>query len=484
MSYSAVSLRLKSPPKIVTLGIAITCLFGLFSSNVALTIAAALLVPWFFVLLWRPGEPPILLLALGYQWLQVTIKIFNADLIGVKLNEIATYSGDLELAVWLSIFSLAVLALGMRLGTGGARPLNRAVCRQQATRWSVRKLWWLYIASMLIALGLRQGAFVVPRLTQLALAFAALKWALFFVFVYSSLLQKRHKTLLISAIAIELVIGVSGYFAGFKTVFFVLIIAMLTARTKFSVKTITASTALIVSLLFLSLVWTVVKQDYRPYLSGGQRAQIIVQTFPDRMRTLVRMIGDVEGPDIISAVQVVADRASYIDFFGRVTTVVPEYLPHENGQLWLNAFTHITKPRLFFPDKPPLPGDSEITNTYTGLHVAGARLGTSVSIGYVAETYIDFGPYWMYLPILALGFLWGLMYRYLVSLRSVPIAFGYGLAVTVLLPVLLFETMIVKLLGGIIIGFLVAIFTQKLLIPRVVPFLRGSKDTERVYGAL
>ncbi|HPW33916.1 MAG TPA: hypothetical protein PLF92_13510, partial [Arenimonas sp.] len=52
---------------------------GLLSSNPALTVASLAVLVIFFEVFWRPGEPPILLFILGYQWLQASILVFYGD---------------------------------------------------------------------------------------------------------------------------------------------------------------------------------------------------------------------------------------------------------------------------------------------------------------------------------------------------------------------------------------------------------------------
>jgi len=176
---------------------------------------------------------------------------------------------------------------------------------------------------------------------------------------------------------------------------------------------------------------------------------------------LFDMVSELEKEDMGSALQDMADRISYVDFFGRAIVMVPSRIPHEDGELWGGALRHIFMPRLFFPDKPPLRNDSEITNYYTGLMFSGEAEGTSISIGYVAESYIDFGGFWMFAPVLALGYLWGSMYRYFLTRPRSPLIIGYGLSVAVLLSAILFETTNVKLLGGVVTSFLVAFVVQK-----------------------
>ena len=104
---------------------------------------------------------------------------------------------------------------------------------------------------------------------------------------------------------------------------------------------------------------------------------------------------------------------SYVQYFALTMVNVPTSMPYEHGALWAGAIRHIVTPRIFFPNKAVL-DDSERASLYTGMAVAGAEQGTSIGIGYMAESYVDFGPIGMFLPILFLGIFYGLMYRYFV----------------------------------------------------------------------
>src|SRR5207244_1025318 len=105
---------------------------------------------------------------------------------------------------------------------------------------------------------------------------------------------------------------------------------------------------------------------------------------------------------------------------------VPARIPHENGGLWLAAVEHVLRPRLFFPDKAEI-DDSKRTNYYAGVRVGTSDKGTSIGIGYIGESYIDFGVIGMFAPILALGAFYGFIYRFFAQgLR--PILIGFSIA--------------------------------------------------------
>ena len=97
---------------------------------------------------------------------------------------------------------------------------------------------------------------------------------------------------------------------------------------------------------------------------------------------------------LILSVDQLLRRLTYVDFFAVVLTYVPSQMPHENGALFWDAVSRPFMPRLFFPDKEVI-DDFVRSNLYTG-GVAAISEGTSISLGYVAESYIDFGAVGMF----------------------------------------------------------------------------------------
>ena len=151
--------------------------------------------------------------------------------------------------------------------------------------------------------------------------------------------------------------------------------------------------------------------------------------------------------------------------FARVISTVPRYLPHEEGKMWWTAVRHILMPRLLFPKKPALPSDSELTSRYTRTVLASSKQGTSISMGYMAESYIDFGMFGMFVPVFLCGLLWGGMYRYF--MLNVPDRLiAYGMVTALLANANQFEIHSVKLLGGMLMNFLVFATVAKFVLPK------------------
>src|SRR5262245_22637696 len=55
------------------------------------------------VLLWRQGEPPILLFTFAYPWLQGSVAIFHANWLDLDVNDYAPYQGDMHSAIVMSL---------------------------------------------------------------------------------------------------------------------------------------------------------------------------------------------------------------------------------------------------------------------------------------------------------------------------------------------------------------------------------------------
>jgi hypothetical protein len=141
---------------------------------------------------------------------------------------------------------------------------------------------------------------------------------------------------------------------------------------------------------------------------------------------------------------------------------VPSRIPDEQARLCDGSSVHVFTPRLFFPDKPVV-SDSERTRLYTGVQVAGTEENTSIGIGYVGESYIDYGPAGMFVPIVVLGVFYGLIYRCFV-IRSRHKLLGSAFAVSVLiLSAYEIETSNIKIVGGIVVAVLATTLVYKMM---------------------
>jgi hypothetical protein len=206
--------------------------------------------------------------------------------------------------------------------------------------------------------------------------------------------------------------------------------------------------------LTLGVAWTAVKIDYRSFVSGGEKAQVVTVGYLERISMLAEMLRQLDGNAMADASEKLLQRIAYVDFFGVVLDAVPGVLPHENGALCWDAISRPFMPRLFFPEKTAI-DDSVRTNYYTGLDLPTSEEGTSVSLGYMAESYIDFGAAGMMVPIFGLGLLLGRFYRWMLR-RDPSRLLGMALATATIFGASFLESSITKVFGGLVVAMLVS----------------------------
>lgn len=443
-------------------------LFAISSENTLLTLAAFGLVPVFFKLHWSPGQFPILLFILGMQWLQATMKIFHANVIGEPVENLFV-SSSITQAIWYSMAGLFVLALGMRAGVGVRSRTVHTFNR--INKFSLRQLWFAYLVSILAGILLKAIVFAIPQLTQILLPLLNIRWVFFLLLLTSVLLKRKGYQLIFIAVAFEVIIGFTGYFSQFKTVFYYLLVGYFAIRPRFGKREAILGSVMLSLVLLLSLFWTSVKVDYRVFLNQGTGQQTVDRTVEERFAWLGSAVFDDSKSSIGDSAEKLATRIAYTDFFGYTIMWVPSRVDYQYGAVWGAALRHIFQPRLLFPDKPRLPSDSEQTMQFTGQLLASGEQGTSISIGYMGESYIDFGFPGMLVPIFLVGLMYGLIYRYFISRES-----GNGIAsalvVVCLMGVIQLEMHSVKLLGSVVMTFIVYALSLKFIVPLFLPFLK------------
>ena len=276
------------------LAVWLIALLGLLTPNPLLTTAGIGVLPVLAALLWRPGEPPILLLVALNQWLQVFVPVLRADLAGQRVGE-DIHLPEMELAAWLGLLAVVALAFGMRLGAGrGAAPEGGAI-----DRWGPQvkgsRLAAAYVAALALALALPEIAWLAPSLRQPVLVLGGLRWMAVFIILWLAATRSDLRLLAAIVVLVETIIGLGGYFSDFKTVYVLGAVALLSVRSRSS-RIAWAGLAVVgVLAIGLGVVWQAVKLDYRPFLSQGERSQAVLVSPAERYGFLVERTLDAGG---------------------------------------------------------------------------------------------------------------------------------------------------------------------------------------------
>jgi hypothetical protein len=409
------------------------------------------------------GHAPVVPLALTFQWTQVTCGIYYYALTGRELQ--AMYASDYRRMVLLGLGCVAALALGLGAGLRLGRTRFREQGGKASFAFSWRSLFLAYVASTLLNGVLHEVAWSVPGLTQGLLAIGYLRLGALFL-LFRRLVSPRFRSEWIAGLlAIEVMLGFTGYFAGFREPLVIFALALIET---FDVRSLAhwMRVGLVGALgILLGTVWIGIRTTYRAEVDEN-----VAESRAERLERVGALSSAWFGSELGSIAEDVdnlVDRMWTIYYPALAVSRVPAVLPHDDGAILLSAITHLMMPRILFPDKGVLQSDSELVRKYTGIFVAGPDQNTSIAFGYAAESYVDFGVPLMFVPSLVFGLMMGSLYRALFHyIRRRELAVGFA-CVLFWISLYLFERSWVKTLGTtgtilIYLGGLVWLLDQKL----------------------
>lgn len=424
---------------------------------------------------WRENETKNLLINLVLYWAVVAILIPYADIIGKPLDQLYVFGkSDITTASWIGLTALFFYLLGIQFSIKSILAVDQDVIRALFSQYNGRKIILTYVVISVFAVLVQKIILFVPG-GQILLTVTFLKWVLLTFLIVHTVVVDSNRFLVVLIVSIEILLSFSGFWAAFKDYIIVAIAAFLLISPRFSIRTYLLLTGVLAITFFLSVIWTYSKGEYRKYLTGGERTQVIVQQ--DQFNNLRKFFEIVQNDfsaenfktSFYAGLDNLIHRISYVEFLALTMKHVPAQRPYENGELLKNAFEHVFKPRFLFPDKKPI-FDSELTSAYTGIQFSGAEQGTSFSLGTVSESYIDFGKIFMFIPVLFFGCWIGWLYRYFI-VNGYNIIWGMCYAAPIFQFAWSFPVPTAKFLGWSVTYFIGFWFLNKFLIKYLDRFL-------------
>ncbi len=372
---------------------------ALFTPNFLISVPICIYPIFAYRLFWVDHQPNILFWGMMLQWIPASLQLLYCNVFGItlaeKVKEFQIYARNMEWATWLNIIGVYAFSLGMYLAIRGLRNIR---VPKQSLLYDPRRIMILYL-SLSIGIYLSQGLiWIFAGLSQFIYILFYLKWGFFLITFY--IIHKRAPFLRIyfyGLTAFELVLGLSSFFAGqviITALFLGLAIVHLQPRLSFR-----ATTMLIVVAVVLGhylVLWSAVKREYREYVSQGSVSQMVLVSPEEARLKLFELMGEVDQVKYREGIETLVNRLGYIQFFSACLDYVPRVVPHQYGEVYLAAVQHYLVPRFLNPDKEVL-DDSKHTSRYTGIQLSGLKEGSSFSLGYIADAYVDFGPLFMHL---------------------------------------------------------------------------------------
>lgn len=416
---------------------------GLATGDWLAAVAVAVLVVACWLVRGAEG-PPVLAFALGFQWVQVTIGLFYAPLLGRTLAAIT--ASDYRPMVLIGLGCVLALAAGLHLGLRTTRAA--ASSRIETPALGPGIVLAAYAGLTATAGAVQQLAWAFPLFTQAILAVSYARLGLFYLLVRQLLHPRADLVRLGLLLAVEVVLGLTGFFANFREP---LIIAGLALSERFDARRPghwVAGAGVLAVTMAVGLFWAGVRTEYRQDFYTVEAFAENRSMRLERMQVLAAQWLRSDRQELLWNLDYFVERLWAIYYPALAVARVPAVLPHTNGEILGGALRHIVTPRVFFPDKPVLPSDSEMVRTYSGVFVAGPEQDTSIAFGYAAEAYVDFGVPVMFVPVLLWGIFLGWAYQTLFRLirhqdLAIPVV-----SVIFWLSLFLFERSWIKWIGS------------------------------------
>lgn len=428
-----------------------------------------------FGLFYRENEPPVILVAIAFQWLSISVSHFYlifSESTQVDLLWRPQYSLEyINRTFWMSIIGLLFFSLGVKLAIVNLKV--KQISMKILNLYSTNKIIIVYLIFSLTFTPLAKALrFVVPGLYQALNILTYFKWSLFFLMIYVSFIRNEKKNIVFIIIFVEIILGFTGYFSEFKN-FLLLFPIVYLSFNKLKGKQLFPIVIIALVLVNFGALWSYVKTDYRSFLSGGKRAQIVTVDKQTALKKLWDLTTQVDKEEYNLGFEAMIKRIYFLEYFSATLNFIPERQPYLEGKTWNKSLQHIFMPRMFFPNKEAI-DDSEQTRKLTGIQVANAKQGTSISVGYMAESYADFGPINMHVAIFILGLALGLIYRALLR-NSYNQLWGFALIFPMYFLFAIPGRSLVKIFGDSTYFLIVFLFLKRFGIPYLDKFIR-KKD--------
>lgn len=459
------------------LGIAL-CILFIFSPDKELFAVASIILVFIAKYTWRDNEPKILFLGMVFYWLTVCALLVYGVVFNKPLIEETLIPETFIFATYLGMIATFVYCLGILLATRKLKISKLKVIFNEMKQYDPVKLLLFYCVYSFSTTLLGATVLTWGGLSQIGVGLIWMKWAFLTMLIMHTLLFPTNQKYVYIVLGVEVLLSFTGLFSAFKDYLLIAAAAFLSFSFVMNTRRMILVFFLGAAAFCLMVIWTVIKGEYREYLTGGERTFIVEEV--DKTKNLEKISDLVKEnfneenivTNFSNGVEWLANRINYIEYFAMSVAQVPASIPYENGELLIGGLEHIFKPRIFFPDKKSI-DDSQLTSKYTGRQFAGEQQGASFSLGLVAERYIDYGPYLMFLPIFAFGFLIGFIYKYIYT-HCLNTVWGLACVAPLLFLIPSLGVATTKFLGWLLTYFIVWFVFNKFFLKNLDAYLKRS----------
>jgi hypothetical protein len=431
--------NVKSPQKLTSFAILpLLLLLGAFISifGNGIYIMAGMVV--LFVVIYNTmysTVPPVFGFLMFYHWLQTFAAIVLCNINNQDIDAVEPFTSK---AVMLSFIGVAIMSTIMSIAvkknilTQSSNELQKI-----AEKLSFFKILNLYLFGLIFKIVISQ--FTRGALGQFVWSFMEVKWLFYLLMVFKVSLEKKNRNILIIITLIEFITGFLSFFSSFKEVIFFLIIGTFISFEKIKVKQVVGASVVGMILFFVMVTWTSIKGEYRAFANKGSSSQTFQVENDEAVDKLAELYENQSDNSFTAGIASLVYRIQYMENFAKVLKQVPARVPHEEGNLWKSNLEFVFTPRFLNENKGTFDASAK-SNKYTGTIFATAAMGTSISMGYFSEGYIDFGAEGMFLPLIIIALVMMYFYNYMFTIKNSNALLNYAFVVTTFIPFYLMES--------------------------------------------
>ena len=425
----------------------------------------------FFILMYhlqQPYKPSVFSIMLFYHFIQISAGVWLSNYLNEDINfrspstiyaTIAAYIGLLFLFLPIIYYQNKIPRLSIQQ------------FKIHADRLSIDKTFRVYVIGFFAMNALTGIAFLFPFLAQIFISLGNIKWFLFLLFGFQSILKNRKRKEFYIFCLLEFVTGFYSYFSDFKTIIFFILSLFLCFLYIAEFKKIIYVAIIIASLTYGGIFWTSVKGEYRGFLNQGTNTQIVRVEKSDALNKLIEISETRTNNTFTQATEDFLDRLQYTYHLAKTMDRVPSVIPYQYGTNWFTTLSFVLTPRILNPNKGVYDASIKATK-YTGIRYSGIKRGVSVSLGYFADGFIDFGYIGMFIPLLILGFIYGSSYFYFVKNSSNNFVFNFAVAGSIYMELFAFESDNIYVAGRLYVNLFVFFLLKRFLFPKLITYIQ------------
>lgn len=446
----------------------ILLLSQLFFTNGLILFVGMVIFFILFNVLQQPLKPSVFTIILIYHFLQISAGVWLSNYLGKDINY---RSDETQYATIVSYIGLLFLFLPVAYYQNKLPAVSMKGFKAYAEQLSIDRTFRVYVISFFSMNALIGVAFLVPSLTQIIFSLGNIKWFLFLLFGFQSILKNKKRKQFYIFCALEFAMGFYSYFSEFKTIIFfvIFIFLVLLMMIRFNQMMVTAFS--IVAFFFAGVFWTSIKGEYRGFLNKGSSSQSVQVEKDEALNKLLELSRKQDSHSFSEATANFLDRLQYTFHMAKAMEQVPAVIPYQDGANWLSTITFVLTPRILNPNKGTYDASVKATK-YTGIYYSGTSRGTSVSLGYFADGYIDFGYVGMFVPILILGFIYGRTYFWFIRKSSNNLLFNYCVVGAIFMEFFAFESDSIFVVGRLYVNLVVFFLLKIFLFPKLMNYIR------------